>query len=78
MFGIGRHRPSRSPAAASSRASYLHAYPLWVTAAVVAAVLSLLIIRIACEFLCVVFNIATHLSELRQSLPEGIEATGEL
>lgn len=47
-------------------------YPLWVAAAAVAAVLNLLIIRMACEFLCVVFNIATHLSELRQALPSAV------
>ncbi len=43
-------------------------YPLWVAAAAVAAVLSLLVLRMVCEFLCVVFNIATHLNEVRQSL----------
>lgn len=43
-------------------------YPLWVSAAVVTVVLNLLIIRMVCEFVCVVFNIAAHLSEIRRSL----------
>ncbi|NLS92468.1 MAG: DUF4282 domain-containing protein [Planctomycetaceae bacterium] len=43
-------------------------YPLWVSAAAVTVLLVLLAIRMVCEFLCVVFNIATHLSEIRQSL----------
>ncbi|MGI6416467.1 MAG: DUF4282 domain-containing protein [Thermoguttaceae bacterium] len=44
-------------------------YPLLVAAAIVSAVLALLAVRIVCEFLCVVFNIAAHLGEIRQSLP---------
>lgn len=44
-------------------------YPLLVAAAIVSAVLALLAVRIVCEFLCVVFNIAAHLAAIRQSLP---------
>ena len=57
----------------SSRTEWVYShcflYPLWIAAALVATVLCLLIIRMACEFLCVIFNIATHLKELREALP---------
>lgn len=43
-------------------------YPLWVAAGLAATVLGLLMIRVLCESLCVVFNIAIHLDELRKSL----------